>query len=79
MSSIAASAASRPFSGLLPAPRPLTAELNGAVGIGTAGQGLRIGVGADELDALHVAIDHVIDGVAATATDANHLDLGAQR
>ena len=53
------------------------AKLDGAVG-GTARQGLRIGVGADELDAADAAIDHVFDGVAAAAADPDHLDLGAQ-
>ena len=38
---------------------------------------LRVGVGADEFNALHTAVDHVSDGVSATATDANHLDLCA--
>ena len=34
-------------------------------------QGLGIGVGADELHALHLAVDHVLDGVAAAATNIN--------
>ena len=38
---------------------------------------LRVGVGADELDALHLAADHVIDRVAATTANTDHLDLGA--
>jgi hypothetical protein len=42
-----------------------------------AGQRLRVGVGADELHALHAALDHVGDGVAAAAADADHLDLRA--
>jgi hypothetical protein len=32
----------------------------------------RVGVGADELDALHTAVDH--DRVAAATADADHLD-----
>jgi hypothetical protein len=40
-------------------------------------QGLRVGVGADELHALHACVDHVLDGVAAAAAHADHLDLGA--
>jgi hypothetical protein len=43
----------------------------------SAGQGLGIGIGADKFDALHVALDHVLDRVAAAPADANHLDLGA--
>src|SRR5262249_12073100 len=35
---------------------------------------LRIGVGADEVDALDVRIDHVAYGVAAAAADTDHLD-----
>jgi hypothetical protein len=38
---------------------------------------LRVGVGADELHALHTLRDHVLDGVAAAAAHADHLDLGA--
>jgi hypothetical protein len=40
-------------------------------------QHLGVGVGADELDAAHVTVDHVADGVAATAANANDLDAGA--
>jgi hypothetical protein len=77
MSSIASSAAWRPFSGLLPAPRPLTPSWM-VRWAALRRQGLRIGVGADELYAADAAIDHVFDGVAAAAADADHLDLGAQ-
>jgi hypothetical protein len=63
--------------GLAAGAQAADAELDGAMG-GTARQGLRIGVGADELDAADAAIDHVFDGVAAAAADADHLDLGAQ-
>ena len=42
-----------------------------------ATQGLRIGVGTNELHALHMGVDHVLDRVAAAATHANHLDHGA--
>ena len=38
---------------------------------------LRVGVGADEVDALDVGADHVVDGVAAAAADADDLDDGA--
>ncbi len=35
---------------------------------------LRIGVGGDELDAVHAGVDHVRHGVAAAAAHAHHLD-----
>ncbi|MDT4858568.1 hypothetical protein FQZ97_930430 [compost metagenome] len=53
------------------------AELDGLVR-GTARERLRIGVGADELHALHAARDHVLDSVAAATAHADDLDLGAQ-
>ncbi len=37
-------------------------------------QGLRIGIGADEVDAFDSRLDHVFNGIAAAAADANHLD-----
>ncbi|CAB5068046.1 unannotated protein [freshwater metagenome] len=39
-------------------------------------QRLRVGVHRDELDALQAGVDHSVDGVHATATDADHLDNG---
>ncbi len=39
---------------------------------------LRVGVGDEELDALHIGADHVRDRVAARAADADHRDLGRQ-
>ena len=39
---------------------------------------LRVGVGDDEIDTLHVGVDHVGDGVAARAADADHADPGAK-
>ncbi|MNZ76028.1 hypothetical protein D3C78_945220 [compost metagenome] len=42
-------------------------------------QRLSISVGADEFDAFDVALDHVIDGVATAATDADHFDDRALR
>jgi hypothetical protein len=42
-----------------------------------AAEGLRIGVGTDELDALDVTLDHVLDRVAAAAAHPDHLDVGA--
>ena len=38
---------------------------------------LRVGIGTDELDALHLAFNHVFNSVAATAADPDHFDLGA--
>ena len=35
---------------------------------------LRVGVGDEELDPLHVRLDHVGDGVAARAADADDTD-----
>ena len=35
-------------------------------------QRLRVGVGDDEIDALKPGGDHVVDGVAASAADAEH-------
>ena len=39
---------------------------------------LRVGIGDDEVDALHVGAHHVGDGVAARAADADHADPRAQ-
>ena len=39
---------------------------------------LRIGIGCDEVDAHHAFADHVVDGIAAGATDADDLDDGAR-
>jgi hypothetical protein len=35
---------------------------------------LAIGIGNDELDVLHLASNHVLDGIAACAAYADHLD-----
>ena len=37
---------------------------------------LQIGIGRDEIDPLQVAVDHGVQGVAAAAADADHLDPG---
>lgn len=37
-------------------------------------QRLSIGVGADELDAFDVALDHVVDSVAAATADTDYFD-----
>jgi len=52
------------------------AELEHVLRAGTRKR-LMVGVGADEVDALHAAADHVFDRVAASAADADHLDDGA--
>ena len=53
------------------------AKLDAAVGAGCA-QLLRVGVGDDELDALQVERDHVVDGIGAAAADADHGDPGRE-
>ena len=37
-------------------------------------ESLHVGVGGDELDALHVRLDHAVDGIAAAAAHADDLD-----
>ena len=39
-------------------------------------QCLGVGVDGDELDPAQAELDHPVDGVHATATDAHHLDYG---
>ena len=51
----------------------LRAHLDDALGL-RHGQRLRVGVGDDEVDALQPGRDHVVDGVAAGAADAEHGD-----
>ena len=58
--------------------QPGRAELDQMVR-GRAVECLRVGVGADEIDALHAFLNHVLDGIAAAAADADHLDLRAHR
>ena len=53
--------------------RDVDAQLDALVGLGE-GELLRIGVGDDELDTLEPGLDHVVDGVAAGAADAEHDD-----
>ena len=74
------SAAALPISAREPAPSPpvvVAAELEDAVG-GRIAQRLGVGIGGDEVDALDAAADHVGDGVAAGAADADHRDARAQ-
>ena len=40
-------------------------------------QRLRVGIGGDEIDALHLLRQHVLYRVAATTANADHLDDGA--
>ena len=40
----------------------------------TAIERLRVGIRRDELDAHHAFTNHVVNGVAAGATDTDHLD-----
>ena len=47
----------------------LRAHLHDALGF-RHGQRLRVGVGDDEVDALQPGSDHVVDGIAASSTDA---------
>jgi hypothetical protein len=62
--------------GLAARAQAAVAELDQA-GRGGAVQRLRVGVGADELDVLHAAHDHVLHRVAAAAAHPDHLDAGA--
>ena len=55
----------------------LHAHLNDALGL-RRGERLRVGVGDDEIDALQAGGDHVVDGVAARAADAEHGDARLQ-
>ena len=76
ISSSVSSAAARPISGREPAPRPwviLRPSWMRCVGLGGV-ERLRVGVGDEELDALDVGADHVGDGVAARAADADDTD-----
>jgi hypothetical protein len=69
---------SRGAADLRPRSRPealgnLQAKLDAAIS-GRVVERLRIGVGDDEIDALHVGPHHVSDGVAACATDTDDRD-----
>ena len=77
--SVSSSAALRPTSGLAPAPKPLGelgAELQFCRRL-TKLQRLHIRIGGDELDALDFRADHAVDGVAATAADADNFNFCA--
>ena len=53
------------------------AELNAVLGA-RGGERLRVGVGDDELDAVEAGRDHVVDGIAAGAADADDGDARLQ-
>ena len=77
MRSRSSSAAARPISGLAPAPRPLVISPPIAARFLRCHilQRLGVGVGADEIHALHLhVVNHVLDGVTATAANTDHLD-----
>ena len=75
------SAARRPTSGFAPAPSPLVSFTPSCSFTGGLRQlqRLAVGVGGDELHALHAGGDHAIDGVAAAAAHADDFDLRAAR
>jgi hypothetical protein len=56
-------------------PRQFAADIELDVGVAHE-QRLRVGVDGDELDPAKAELDHPVDGVHATATDAHHLDYG---
>ncbi len=74
VSSAASRAAHRVAAGAQPAGQ-LGADAHLLVRIAEL-QRLVVGVDRDELDALEAALDHAVDGVAAAAADADHLDAG---
>ena len=69
-------AALRPRSGSAPAPRPRVrlVPMGTFTGAALRVERLSIGVHADELHSFESEVDHRVDGVAARATDTNHLD-----
>ena len=78
ISSRCSSAAARPTSGSLPAPRPRVSwrPMSSLMSASLIEQRLRVGVHGDELDALQPGVDHPVDGVHPGATDADDLDDG---
>ena len=77
--SVSSSAAGRPTFGSAPAPSPFVSLLPicSLTGAALVAQRLQVGVGDDELDAVEAGVHHAVDGVAAAAADADHLDAGA--
>ena len=78
--SVSSSAADRPTFGSAPAPSPFVsfAPICSLIGAALFLQRLQVGVGDDELDAVEAGAHHAVDGVAAAAADADHLDAGAR-
>ena len=77
--SVSSSAACRPMFGIgagAEALRQLVADLHLDAGLVVV-ERLHVGVGDDELDAAEADVHHAVDGVAAAAADADHLDLRA--
>ena len=62
--------------GLAACAKTAQAQLNRLVRV-TAVERLGIGIGANELNALNTAFNHVADSVSTAAADADHLDLRA--
>ena len=78
--SVSSSAACRPTFGIGAGAEPLrqlAADLD-LVRRGVELQRLQVGVGDDELDAVESGLHHAVDGIAAAAADAHHLDAGAR-
>ena len=57
------------------ASRQVLAEVDPDVGV-AHGEGLRVGVGRDELDAPEAGVDHAVDGIDSAAADSYHPDDG---
>ena len=57
--------------------RHLRAHLHDALRLGH-GERLRVGIGDDEIDTLQSGGDHVVDGIATSAADAEHGDARLQ-
>ena len=77
--SVSSSAAERPTFGSAPAPSPFVSlpPICSLTGAALLLQRLQVGVGDDELDAVEAGLHHAVDGVAAAAADADHLDARA--
>ena len=76
---LSSSAASRPISGLAPAPRPLVsvvAELDLDAGARFASSAWQSVLAAMNSTPSRLPLDHRVDRVAAAAADADHLDDG---
>ena len=76
MRSLSSIAACAPMAGLAPAPRPLVRPVPSCSTVlaEVRPEHLRVGVGDDEIHAIDLLQQHVLDGVAAAAADADDLD-----